>query len=355
MRRGLVLSLSALPVVVALHGLAQPSFTVRPLVRRVSGLQLVDDPTTAASVTPAPPAVQLDVEMGVVTPVARTDAVPSIPESEYQRGLATVGFITLLFASNSPALRCAFTAVEHVPPVLLVSAIASVTALSSLLIGGPLLSSVPTPSTLDADATDAIDATSMRAGAELGLWKTLGTSFNLYGLSLTSADHGAFLIQLTTLLVPVAQGVQGVPIPRRIWLAVAIALIGLALFTADPGGPGGMATASSLEGDAACVAAACCYALYDLRLFVWGKRVTPLRLIQNKVRVRVQRPRRRPCPCAHVYVRMCPAVCTPMFMPTSMKTTAHPCALAPVAGSSGASWPGGATMEDPTRVQLVGS
>ncbi len=38
---------------------------------------------------------------------------------------------------------------------------------------------------------------------------------------------------------------------------------------------------------AACVLAAACYATYDLRLFVWGKRVTPLRLITNKVAAQV--------------------------------------------------------------------
>lgn len=58
--------------------------------------------------------------------------------------------------------------------MLLVSAIASVTALSSLVVGGPLLSSLPKPSTLEAGATDDIDAVSLRAGAELGLWKTIG-------------------------------------------------------------------------------------------------------------------------------------------------------------------------------------
>jgi hypothetical protein len=41
------------------------------------------------------------------------------------------------------------------------------------------------------------------AGAELGLWKTLRTTANIWGLSQTSLDHGAFLIQLTTLIVPV--------------------------------------------------------------------------------------------------------------------------------------------------------
>jgi hypothetical protein len=109
---------------------------------------------------------------GVVLPT--TPTFRPIDDGEYKRGLATVAFITLLFASNSPALRAAFTEVEHVPPVLLVSAVASVTALSSLVVGGPLLASYPRPSTLDADATDAIDAVSLRAGAELGLWKALG-------------------------------------------------------------------------------------------------------------------------------------------------------------------------------------
>ena len=76
-----------------------------------------------------------------------------------------------------------------------------------------------------------------------------------------------------------AQGIQGVPIPRRIWAAVGIALCGLVLFTDDPSG----SSSASLTGDLACVGAAVFYALYDLRLFVWGKRVTPLRLITNKV------------------------------------------------------------------------
>lgn len=205
-------------------------------------------------------------------------ARPSITGAEYSRGLATVSFVTLLFASNSPVLRSAFTSVEHVPPPLLVNAVASGTALSGLIVGAPLLRGVPAPASIEASATSELNRESLRAGAELGLVKCVGTSFNLYGLSLTSADHGAFLIQLTTLLVPVAQAFQGVPIPPRIWAAVGTALVGLAIFTADPSD-----AAASLTGDASCVAAALCYALYDLRLFVWGKRVTPLRLIQNKV------------------------------------------------------------------------
>ena len=112
--------------------------------------------------------------------------------SEYQRGVLTVAFITLLFASNSPALHAAFTAMEHSPPPLLINAAAGAAALVGLLWGGPLLGrSTELPSTLEQTATDTVDAVSVRAGGELGLLKFFGTTANLYGLSLTSAAHGA--------------------------------------------------------------------------------------------------------------------------------------------------------------------
>ena len=39
-----------------------------------------------------------------------------------------------------------------------------------------------------------------------------------------------------------------------------------------------MPTAASAQGDALCVLAALFYASYDLRLFHWGKKATPLTL-----------------------------------------------------------------------------
>ena len=204
----------------------------------------------------------------------------TLADAEYQRGLVTVGGITLLFASNSPAIHAAFTsAPEAAPPVLLLNAAVAGIALTGLLFGGDLLSaSTPVPSTLDASASNQLDSNSLRAGVELGGWKMLGTTANLYGLALTSADHGAFLIQLTTLIVPLVQGLRGVPIPRQIWYAIGLAIAGVALFTQDPESSG-----ASLQGDALCVLAACMYATYDLRLFHFGALVAPLPLITTKI------------------------------------------------------------------------
>lgn len=226
------------------------------------------------------------------------NAAKELQASIYRKGLITVAGITLLFASNSPAIHAAYVQVTQAPPVLLLNAATSTIALAGVFLGGPLISqstATATPQneqkvivqTKDRDSPMdnilklfvGLDNVPVRAGLELGLWKFLGTTANMYGLSQTSADHGAFLIQLTTLLVPLAQGIMGVPIPPRIWSAIAMAMGGVFLFTQDP--TAGCPT--TLQGDALCALAAVFYATYDLRLFKWGKLVAPLDLMKTKI------------------------------------------------------------------------
>lgn len=220
---------------------------------------------------------------------AATDApaVVVVEETEYRRGLATIGFCTLVFASMSPAMHAALAG-STAPPVLLLNAAVSVLALLGLTLIGPLLEQIiPKPSTLqenqaESDTPGSLLGTTTKAGLELGLWKFLGTTANLYGLSLTTSDHGAFLIQLTTLIVPVVQGIMGVPIPQRIQVSVALALGGVALFTQDHVG-GAVVPPNQTFGDILCVIAAIFYATYDLRLFSWGKLVAARELITSKI------------------------------------------------------------------------
>ena len=201
---------------------------------------------------------------------------------EYQRGLLTISFITLLFSSNSPALHVAFTE-TGAPPVLLLNAAVSVVALVGLIFGGPILeATTPLPSALLRNQ-DKDSSNDTMAGFELGSWKFLGTTANLFGLSLTTASHGAFLIQLTTLIVPVVQGIMGVPIPRRVQFSVALALAGVAVFTQDSTSVDFSSMPNVALGDALCVVAAGFYATYDLRLFQYGKKIKARSLITNKI------------------------------------------------------------------------
>jgi drug/metabolite transporter (DMT)-like permease len=205
------------------------------------------------------------------------DMVLGSGTAEYKRGLLTIGFITLLFSSNSPAIHAAFSGADP-PPVLLLNAAVSAVALMGLVVGGESLeSSTPLPSTLQEAEKTEQDALALTAGCELGLWKFMGTTANLYGLALTTAGHGALLIQLTTLIVPIVQGLMGVPISKRIQFSVGLALAGVVCFTQDPTGT------PSAMGDELCVLAAAFYATYDLRLFEWGKKVAPRTLITSKI------------------------------------------------------------------------
>lgn len=206
---------------------------------------------------------------------------------DYRTGLVTIGFITFLFSTNSPVLHGAFTAGDHPPPVLLVNAAVSVVALVGLLLGGDTLeenSSSPGASgNVDAPNNKSSkrnnNNTSFLGGLELGMWKFLGTTSNLYGLALTTAGHGALLIQLTTLIVPITRAVfYKESISTKLKLSIALALSGVVCFANDPTGT------PSMLGDGLCVFAAVCYSAYDLRLYEYGKVVEAVKpLITTKI------------------------------------------------------------------------
>jgi drug/metabolite transporter (DMT)-like permease len=112
-----------------------------------------------------------------------------------------------------------------------------------------------------------------------------GTTCHIFGLSLTTANHGAFLLQLTTLIVPILQSIRGEKIPNQIKLAVFLALGGIAAFTQDPGGAGAAnVDPSSIHlGDALCVGAAIFYSFYDIQTFYWGREVPRTELVTIKI------------------------------------------------------------------------
>lgn len=100
----------------------------------------------------------------------------------------------------------------------------------------------------------------------------------MFGLALTTAAHGALLIQLTTVVVPILRNViYKERIPTQIKLAILLAVAGVACFATDTSGT------PTLTGDAWCVVAALCYSAYDLRLYEYGKHLDPQPLITTKI------------------------------------------------------------------------
>lgn len=225
----------------------------------------------------------------VKTSAAAASANPASPvpfaeqgssaDEEYRRGFITIAIITLANASVSPAWHAAMGG-EGGPPALLLNAVVSVVAWLSIVGGSAVFGDKEEAAAM----TEEERALAMRGGYELGFWKFLGTTGHLYGLSLTSADHGAFLIQLTTLIVPVFQGLQGERIPRKVQLAVGLALAGVLAFTQSGGGDlSSTEAANQALGDAICVGAAVFYSAFDIRTFKFGPKVQRQALVTNKI------------------------------------------------------------------------
>ena len=206
--------------------------------------------------------------------------------SNFAKGVVIIGLITLLNASSNPMWHAALAGGSGPPPFLLNAAV-SVVAFLGLLAGAPMLeSNVDSMGDLVVKSeNDQFKWADWFGGMELGFWKFLGTTAHLYGLSLTTADHGAFLIQLTTLIVPVIQGLQGEKIPRQVQAAVGLALLGVYAFTQDPNSTmqGAVAMQQQAIGDALCVAAAMFYSAYDIQTFKWGKLIPRTQLVTTKI------------------------------------------------------------------------
>lgn len=77
--------------------------------------------------------------------------------------------------------------------------------------------------------------TALVAGFELGMWTFFVNVLQIVGLKHTTAARGAFLSQMSTIIVPIAAFLCGMEarIPRAVLLACVVSVFGVALLTLD--------------------------------------------------------------------------------------------------------------------------
>mmetsp|Transcript_25010 Transcript_25010/g.32299 ORF Transcript_25010/g.32299 Transcript_25010/m.32299 type:complete len:377 (-) Transcript_25010:213-1343(-) len=187
------------------------------------------------------------------------------PSAHYLKGLGLLGIVTLFFASYSPSIRAMFTLIQDTPPVLAWNAGVAVLGFISSIIHRPFITN-----------SKQISRTEHIAGVELGIWSFLGATFNCIGLSLTTADQGAFCVQTTTVIVPLLQGVMGLPVSGFVWTGCFLSLVGAYALIMDSASGStsddrGKTLQVMIVGDLLCVGAALCYSLFDIRVNMYGK------------------------------------------------------------------------------------
>ena len=201
--------------------------------------------------SPRPSAIANVQQKGSTTALA-AEPTPYALSDTKSEDLATLASLPIIWALMVVVMRVLSDAIEPVYCVLWSQALTL-----PYFAGAALLSPA------DEDKAGSLGAT-LATGSVLGLLWALGALVQNTGFEHgASASHGAFLTQMTTLLVPTFSMLRGDAVPRKFLYACALALPGIACFTFDAGSGGG---SSSLDGDALCALAAVVYSSYDLYL-----------------------------------------------------------------------------------------
>ena len=141
-----------------------------------------------------------------------------------------------------------------------------------------------TPNDLQIEEENNIITT--RGGWELGSYLFIGNGLQVVGLQTVPADRAAFLVQLTTVIVPLLSAFAAgnlLSIPLQTWAACIIAFSGVIIMGADgSSGGAGDQTLNVSQGDALILLAAVAYSMHVVRLGVYAPRTTAIKLAASK-------------------------------------------------------------------------
>ena len=133
-----------------------------------------------------------------------------------------------------------------------------------------------------------------KGGIELGLYLFIANCLQVIGLETVESDRAGFLVQLTTVMVPICEGIFAGSlflIPARTWGACVMAFLGLCVMGLDgkidtfmnDSGQSLLEAAFSLSrGDLLILGAAVLYTLHVVRLGSYARQTTPMKLAASK-------------------------------------------------------------------------
>jgi len=134
--------------------------------------------------------------------------------------------------------------------------------------------------------TNTTNNTTIKAGIELGLYLFIGNLLQLIGLKTIPAYRAAFLVQLTTILVPFGESLlKQTKLSNTTYGACGLAFVGVLLM----GGVNFSSTSIDIafnQGDVCIVLAAVSYTMHVLRLDTYSKQINnPIELASSKATV----------------------------------------------------------------------
>jgi drug/metabolite transporter (DMT)-like permease len=155
-------------------------------------------------------------------------------DDEHTSALALLAAVPVVWGTYAPLVKYTLS-LDRAPPVLLFNLASYAASFAALAM------------TLFAARLPLMSWTALQGGMELGLWLFLGSTVQgqctvichlhmqvtfavvaVYGLQDTTASRAAFLVQMTTVFVPILESIASrKALPPQLWLACSLALAGI--------------------------------------------------------------------------------------------------------------------------------
>eukprot|EP00536_Pseudo-nitzschia_multiseries_P010737 jgi/Psemu1/203994/e_gw1.337.42.1 len=244
---------------------------------------------------------------------ATTDDGKRSPEAEATLiGTLVLLTVPLSWGTYVPVVRYLYAIQPPVPGFVFSACYYSLAALTTSLLARRVFQP-PTQTTLIPSSSDGDEElpgmhdsskqstilTLSKGGIELGSYLFFANCLQVIGLQTVESDRAGFLVQLTTVMVPICEGLFAgniLLIPARTWGACVMAFLGLCIMGLDgkqadlidawsSGNPLdtlAVASNSLSQGDCLILGAAILYTLHVVRLGTYARQTTPMKLAASK-------------------------------------------------------------------------
>jgi drug/metabolite transporter (DMT)-like permease len=197
--------------------------------------------------------------------------------------------VPLSWGTYSPVVRYLYEIQPPVPGFVFSACYYALAAITTLVLAHVQSAKVKTQpsSSMRQESTVA----SFRGGLELGSYLFVANCLQVIGLQTVQAERAGFLVQLTTVMVPLTEALLAASwskVPLRTYMACLLALAGLVVMGLDgkdmalSGDTSLGAISSFSQGDVFILGAAVLYTLHVVRLGVYAKETTPMKLAAAK-------------------------------------------------------------------------
>lgn len=302
-------------------------FSVAPLIRRrkIRPNQREQQQSSSPLCTLCSTA-SLEAEEEESTAAAAASIATNATSSSTQRalGMSVLLTVPLAWGTYTPVVKYLYAIEPPVPGLVFSAAYYTVAAVSLQLLALVALSTTTrtTPATSAGSIAESLKAPDAkvatfaptpaglpwRGGAELGCYLFVANALQVVGLQTVPADRAGFLVQLTTVLVPLmeAVGTDKAAVPLKTWAACALAFCGVVVINLDDAMSGlveattatmaersilvsallsGGSSSGWATGDGLIVMAAAMYSLHVVRLGRYATESTALQLAAAKATV----------------------------------------------------------------------